>query len=343
MHKRVMPWLVLIAGLSMGAEYRTPNFVVIAANTQVAQQIGQWAEHYRKEKAILWLGREMPAWSQPCPLRVTVSMDGPSGATTFTFGHYGVSNQHMQIQGPLDRLIHSVLPHEVTHTVFAHHFKSAVPRWADEGGSVFSEDEPERDRHDKQVRSILNQRQQIPMRALLSLKEYPSQVMCLYAQGFSICDFLVKRSNRQHFLNFVGAGMHYGWDSAVKSYYGHNSVEELEQAWLQHLRDTKKQSAAQFAANTTAATSPIPGNAQAIAQPTSNFLGSPTEKTVRMTAPPVQPLDPPAIIRGAMPATPSAGSWQPNVRLENPVPLTPPLPRIPAYVPDDIRLGLPRP
>ncbi|MBM3993918.1 MAG: hypothetical protein FJ303_07175 [Planctomycetes bacterium] len=339
MHKRVMPWLVLIAGLSMGAEFRTPNFIVIAANPQVAQQIGQWAEHYRKEKATLWLGREMPAWPQPCPLRVTVSMDGPSGATEFTFGSYGVTSQKMQIQGPLDRLIHSVLPHEVTHTVFAHHFKSAVPRWADEGGSVFSEDDAERERHDKVVRSILNQRQQIPMRTLFGLKEYPPQVMCLYAQGFSICDFLVKRSNRQHFLNFVGAGMYYGWDSAVKSYYGHNNVEELEQAWLQHLRDTKKQPPAQFAANTT--TSPIPGNAQAAAQPTLGFVET-SSKTVRMTVPPVQPLDPPAVIRGAMPA-PSQGAWQPNVRLESPVPLAPPLPRIPAYVPDDIRLGQPRP
>src|SRR5262249_30908484 len=133
----------------------------------------------------------------------------------------------------------------------AYHFKSPVPRWADEGGSVLSEDDAERERHDKLVRSILNQRQQIPMRTLLGLKEYPPQVMCLYAQGFSISDYLVKRSNRQHFLNYVAAGMHYGWDQATKSYFGHNNVEELEQAWLQNLRDTKRQPAAQFASNTT--------------------------------------------------------------------------------------------
>ncbi len=123
-------------------------------------------------------------------------MDGPSGATEFTFGSGGVSSQRMQIQGPLDRLIYSVLPHEITHTVFAYHFKSPVPRWADEGGSVLSEDDLERDRHDKLVRSILNKNQQIPMRTLLALREYPQQVMCLYAQGYSMSDYLVKRSNR---------------------------------------------------------------------------------------------------------------------------------------------------
>jgi hypothetical protein len=324
MQKRVTLWLALVAVGSMGAEYRTQNFVVIAANPQVAQQVGQWAEHYRKEKAILWLGKEMPTWPQPCPLRVTVSMDGPSGATEFTFGMGGVSSQNMRIQGQLDRLIHSVLPHEITHTVFAHHFKTPVPRWADEGGSVLSEDDAERDRHDKLVRSILNQRQQIPMRTLMSLKEYPPQVMCLYAQGYSMSDYLVKRSNRQHFLNYVGAGMQYGWDAATKSYFGHNNVEELEQAWLQHLRDTKKQPQNQFAANTT--TNP--------AQPNANFMGNTSGKTVRLTAPPAQPLDPQPTVRGAMPTSnpgPSQASWQPGVRLEAPVPLTPMIPRIPSY------------
>ena len=48
-----------------------------------------------------------------------------------------------QITGPKERLLNSVLPHEITHTVFAHYFKQPVPRWADEGGAVLSEDEIE--------------------------------------------------------------------------------------------------------------------------------------------------------------------------------------------------------
>src|SRR5438477_5250753 len=102
MRKRVTLWLALVAVCSMRAEYRTQNFVVIAANQQVCEQVGQWAEHYRKEKAIQWLGREMPNWPERCPLRVTVSMEGPSGATEFTFGGGRVNSQRMQIQGPLD-------------------------------------------------------------------------------------------------------------------------------------------------------------------------------------------------------------------------------------------------
>ena len=138
-------------------------------------------------------------------------MDGPSGATSFVFHPQGgVLDMKMEIQGPLDRLLASVLPHEITHTVFAHHFRRAVPRWADEGGSVLSEDDTERERHDKIVRRILNNTQQFRVRQLFGMADYPrsgDKVMCLYAQGFSVSHYLVYISDRTTFLRFVGHGM----------------------------------------------------------------------------------------------------------------------------------------
>src|SRR5262249_42970252 len=59
-------FLVLTSVLaSMGATQRTPNFVVTAPTPQIATQVGQYAEQYRREKAQLWLGEEMPQWPQP--------------------------------------------------------------------------------------------------------------------------------------------------------------------------------------------------------------------------------------------------------------------------------------
>ncbi|MBM4072123.1 MAG: hypothetical protein FJ271_24830 [Planctomycetes bacterium] len=287
MNRRILYIVLANAFLSLGASYRTTNFVVHAPTPQIAQQVGQWAEHYRKEKARLWIGQEMPTWPQPCPLIVQVSMEGPSGATSFNFGPSGVMSQKMEIQGPLDRLIASVLPHEITHTVFAYYFKTPVPRWADEGGSVLSEDDLERDRHDKLVRQILNSNRQFPLRRLFSLRDYPREVMNLYAQGFSVSDYLVQRSDRQTFLRFVAHGMQAGWDSAAQSFYRFQSVEELEQAWLQHLRDTKRQ----------------PGGTQ-LAQNKQNATPNrnPAGTMVRLTAPPIPPLDPPPVIRGQSPS-----------------------------------------
>jgi hypothetical protein len=301
--------VVLTAFSSMGAEFRTTNFHVHAADPQVAQLIGQWAEHYRKEKAMLWLGREMPTWGMPCPLHVTVSAQGPSGATSFRFGQGQILDMKMEIQGPLERLVRSVLPHEVTHTVFAYHFRQPVPRWADEGGSVLSEDNIERERHDQLVRSIINKGQKIPLRTLFGLTQYPAQVMSLYAQGYSMTDYLVKRSNRQQFLNFVGRGMQGGWDKAVQEFYGHKNVEELEQGWLQFLRDNRKQPAGSLVASGASA---------------------PAKSQIRthLTVPPAQPLDVQPVARAAMPTPDQVGqrfgttippAWQPAVTLQAPL------------------------
>lgn len=315
-------WVLCFASSALGAQVRTQNFIINAPTQQVAQQVAQYAEQHRRDKAIQWLGQEMPTWNQPCPLVVKVSMEGPSGATTFQFGQGQVLSMHMEIQGPLDRLLHSVLPHEITHTVFAHHFRCPVPRWADEGGSVLSEDDLERDRHDKLTRSILNQGKQIPLRRLLALKDYPREVMCLYAQGFSMADYLVKRSDRRTFLSFVGFGMQAGWDQAAQNYYGHRSVEELEEAWLKHLRDTKRNpnqspsAEVQLAQNPQAppqAIAPLQQQALAAVQPKTNqpnayqpgyAAGRPS---VRLTVPPVQPLDPSPVVRGAAPSNDQVG------------------------------------
>src|SRR5262245_41948633 len=177
--------LLVLAGtiLSLGASYRTQNFVVEAPTPAFAQQVGQYAEQYRREKALLWLGQEMPAWGQPCPLRVTVTNNGSGGATSFAFDQGAILSIDMHIEGTPERLLNSVLPHEVTHTVFAQYFRCPVPRWADEGGAVLSEDDIERKRHDRLVRQILNTPgRAIPLRRLLSLMKYPNDMMVLYAE-----------------------------------------------------------------------------------------------------------------------------------------------------------------
>jgi hypothetical protein len=241
------PWivaLILAALSSLGAQYRTKNFVVEASTQPIAERVGQWAEHYRKEKAIQWLGKEMPPWGQPCPLRVKVSYNGSGGATSFVFDRGQILSMQMEIEGTLERLIASVLPHEVTHTVLAYHFRQPVPRWADEGGSVLSEDEVERQRHDQLVRQILNTPgRAIPLKRLFTLTQYPRDVMVLYAEGYSVTNFLVSKSSRGAFLNFLADGMRGGWDEALKTHYSYRNVEELEQAWVQHLRDNRRPNA----------------------------------------------------------------------------------------------------
>ncbi len=280
--------LVLAGALaSLGASARTPNFVIEAPTAQFAQQVGQWAEYYRRDKAMQWLGQEMRPWPQPCPVRVTVTMNGSGGATSFAFDNGRILDMNMHIEGTADRLIASVLPHEITHTVFAHYFRQPVPRWADEGGSVLSEDEQERNHHDHLVRQILNTPgRAIPLRRLFTLRDYPRDVMVLYAEGYSVTNFLVGQSSRPAFLSFLAHGMRGDWDGAVRAHYRYNSVEELERAWVQSLSAARQNPGTQVAS----------GRGRPEAEMTSRVV-------VRQTVPPAQPLlEPPQpIYRGQAP------------------------------------------
>lgn len=225
--------------------YRTTNFRVYAPDRELAQTFGDMAERYRSEKAVEWLGREMPAWPERCPLRVEINMRQSGGATTFSFGtdrsgRSGVISQEMKIWGETRQLLYSVLPHEVTHTVLAYHFQRPVPRWADEGGSVLSENDEECFQHDIRCREILNQGRGIRLRVLFTLKDYPRDMIVVYAQGYSICQYLIDRGGRSKFLEFVGMGMkndNRNWEAAVQQMYGYSGVDELEEAWIDALRN----------------------------------------------------------------------------------------------------------
>jgi hypothetical protein len=281
----VLAGLVASPASAWAAPYRTTNFLVHAPTPHIAEQVGKYAENYRREKALQWLGQEMAAWPEPCPVRVTVTMNGAGGATEFKFANGQVIDQRMHIEGSLERLLNSVLPHEVTHTVFAYHFRRPLPRWADEGGAVLSEDEVERRRHDTLVRQALSQGRAFTLRMLFSLRDYPTthaDVMSLYAEGFSVVEFLVGQGSRPAFLAFLAQGMQEGWDKAVQQHYRYKNVEDLEQAWLAHLRNTR----GQLASNTR------PADGEAVGR-----------VVVRQTAPPAQPTleAPQPLIRGQAP------------------------------------------
>jgi hypothetical protein len=330
--------LLLLAGafFSVGAGWRTQNFVIDAPTQAMAQQAGQYAEQYRKEKAIQWLGREMPAWNEPCPLKISVTMNGSGGATSFVFDRGAILSQDMHIEGSFERLMNSVLPHEITHTVFAYYYRQPVPRWADEGGSVLSEDDLERSRHDRLVREILNTPgRMIPLRRLFTLTNYPSDVMVLYAEGYSVTNFLVGASNRPAFLQFIAQGMRGDWDGAVRAHYRFNSIEELEGAWLASLRATRGQPAGVLASRDPVGT----GGGPAV--------------VARQTLPPAQPLPetPRPIYRGLSPgegdasfSTPSASrpgylpDYAPQGRPYGPPAAAP----LPAPAPPRVQLGVPQ-
>ncbi|MDB5387958.1 MAG: hypothetical protein JWM11_3604, partial [Planctomycetaceae bacterium] len=174
-----------------GAMERTRNFVVTAPTPEMAKQIAKEAELFRYKLALEWLGKPLPNWKAPCTVNVKVGQIGAGGATTFIFNAGGVSDFKMNIQGPLERILDSVLPHEINHTIFAEHFRRPMPRWADEGAATFVEDESERRRQMLLAMDVLKTARRIPLRNLLSIMDYPrdmQDVLNLYAEGYVLTE-----------------------------------------------------------------------------------------------------------------------------------------------------------
>jgi len=226
------------AVLSLAAGHRTPNFVVQAASSQVAEQVGDAAEQLRRDLAVEWLGHTMPNWTNPCPIEVKVGSNlGAGGATTFMFDRGEVFGWQMSIQGSLERVLDSVLPHEVTHTVFASHFRRPLPRWADEGACSTVEHDSERRKQQNALVHYLKNRQGIPFSQMFAMMEYPRDILPLYAQGHSLATFLIAQGGKQKYLKFVGAGLGgKEWTRVTREFYGFENLGALQNGWLDWVR-----------------------------------------------------------------------------------------------------------
>ena len=223
---------VLLA--AMGAQSRSKNFIVETSDPNFSQQVAQTAEKCRHDLAVEWLGQAMPNWSQPCVMTVQVGPHlGAGGATTFQFAGGEVFDWRMTIQGSAERILDSVLPHEITHMVFASRFRQPLPRWADEGGATSVEHASERNKHRQMLSQFLRTGRGIAFSRMFAMTEYPKDIMPLYAQGYSLAEFLIQTGGRRKYVEFLGDGLQSGnWPDAVQRHYGANDLGALQNTWL---------------------------------------------------------------------------------------------------------------
>ena len=227
----------LQSGFCLGGTFSTENFVVSAPTDEIARKVAHCAEFWRKDLAIQWLGKPLPNWYRPCPVKVKVGQIGAGGATTFTFENGEVFGWKMSVQGSLERILDSVVPHEVNHTIFASYFRRPLPRWADEGAATLVEHESERNRQTRLLDQVMNTSRRIPLRELLQIREYPKdmhQVLTLYAEGYSLAEFLVGQKGEQGrsiYLKFLHTAHQRGWEHAIRTHYPFAGVADLEKKW----------------------------------------------------------------------------------------------------------------
>ncbi len=219
-------------GTATAGNRRTQNFIVHAPDARLADAVAEAAEKFRHDLAVYWLGEPLPPWPTPCPIRV---ISGPRLAAqgVTTYNPRPVRDFQMEVVGTPERILDSVLPHEVTHTILATYFGRPLPRWADEGICTTVEHSSERNKHELKLREFLNSRRGIAMNQLFLMTEYPSDVLPMYAQGYSVCRFLIDQKGPRAFIAFLHDYMqHPSWTDNVKKHYEYDSLKELQESWL---------------------------------------------------------------------------------------------------------------
>jgi hypothetical protein len=251
-----------------GVTLRTPNFEVHAPTAVAARVIAAEAEFHRKELALKWLGRELPAWSSRCQIQFDPGAGGDNGTTAFTFGTSAggkpvLASARMDLRGDFMHTLTALLPHEVMHAVLATHFAKPLPRWADEGLATLAESGTDPAAENERCLKLLDAGRGVRMSAFLRMTEYPRDLLALYSQGQSVARFLVstaapvgdtelkdlpdvgdlfKSGSDAHrrLIAFIRLGGETNtaesWARAAKVVYGFKSLDELEKAWLAWLK-----------------------------------------------------------------------------------------------------------
>lgn len=226
--------LAVLACSVTGASFRTQNFVVTATSPSLAREVAVSAERFRKELALEWLDYELQPWQYPIPIRVhSAGHLGAGGVTSFVFVDNIPEQWQMTLQGTRQRVLDSVLPHEITHAVFATHFGRPLPRWADEGACTTVEHTSEKQKQHALLLRYLTTNRGIPFNQMLRMKDYPRDIMTLYSQGFSVSQYLIAHRGKQTFIKFLERAMKdQDWDAAIEQYYPFQHASDLQTKWV---------------------------------------------------------------------------------------------------------------
>src|SRR5690606_27139871 len=121
--------------------------------------------------------------------------------------------------------------------IVACYFRQPLPRWADEGACTTVEHASEIAKQEELLIRFLKSGKGIAFRDMFAMKEYPSDVLPLYAQGHSLTRYLIGQQGKAHFLKFLQDGMEdENWPRAVKTHYGHESLYALQNDWLEWVK-----------------------------------------------------------------------------------------------------------
>lgn len=229
----VLPALCEAAGL-----VRSENFIVSASNDETAQAVLNRAEELRREIAIRWLGEELPPSVGPTIIHVEISETEDSNLT-WVIDDPRRSHHTMWLKTTAEQVTGGALAHELTHTILAIRFPDQIPVWANEGIACQQDDEGHKAIRQRILDWYVKTGNWPSLEKLLSKKQIPSSDHASYAIAESVVKYLLTRGDRAKLLACIARSNKRGWPTAIREEYQLDSIEELEGAWRDWVRNPK--------------------------------------------------------------------------------------------------------
>lgn len=239
------PSCVLAEGSEAELVVESDNFRIHSyRNGPSAEELATRVEKMRSELQSVWLNGEAESqWQPRCeivlhPTRAKYQQAVGGGAQTSGSSYIRYQRGRMQTRR-IDLLVlsdgtMSALPHELTHVVLADRFEGRQPpRWVDEGVATLADSREKRKLHHRDCQYALSSGTALRMMEILNLDQFTSaeQVPAFYGQSLVLVRFLASRDDLDTIIDFAETAMNDGYDQALQTHYGIDSVAALERQW----------------------------------------------------------------------------------------------------------------
>ncbi|HVC96207.1 MAG TPA: hypothetical protein VND64_21165 [Pirellulales bacterium] len=223
----VLPFLPALAHAAGMAH--DENFIVIAADEALAEEVLAKANQYRDELAEEWLGAELPPSVGRAIIDVHIADDDQG--RTWVIDAPDRKHHMLWLTTTRPRALGGMLRHELTHAVLATELPGRLPAWADEGAASLADDE-ERLEIRRQTIAWFSRTGNWPdLETIFAARSIVASDKASYAVSASLTEYLLARGDKPRFLKFAVEGKAQGWPRALRTHYEIQSVAQLEHDW----------------------------------------------------------------------------------------------------------------
>jgi hypothetical protein len=91
----------------------------------------------------------------------------------------------------------------------------------------------EKQKHRTMLLQFLRTQRGIAFSQLFAMTDYPHDIMPLYAEGYSLAEYLILHGGRRKYVQFLDEGLATDqWPAAVRHHYGLGDLGVLQNTWL---------------------------------------------------------------------------------------------------------------